>query len=720
MTVNAPPRIAAYDFKIYSASIDVMEETDILTMKSVSSSTIEDLQGDAMEITALQDMERAPDNQNVLLNHEQRIPEDLMGGLISSEIRLQSGIADLHDVFEVDQVNPRARMAYEQGKRRRLGISIGGIVKDYHIENNAKGVPICRIDHIELLERSVVGIPAVQRAWVENASIGAFRRSYDPELAPIVKSMWPQPYADIVNGMEDPDQREYFTKGITARDMGKQRIVWYPAQKQFSIETPNATRPAWVTRGEVAKMLSFTDDAPEATSLTPLEKESIGDEDMTIKAMPKASDVKVADDGSHEDVTGTHTHSHPTYGEQGSDEMHSHAHSHDGDNSHKHSHDDAEKATEPEKTADATTDVTEVTPPADATLEASVELEVTPEPETPPAVSDSAVKALAVPATPIANDDPAYMAWKSMGEQLGYLQKAAAPDMQQVVALVSRLDGVTDAMVAAGMWDLPSTVDALMSTLGIPDYDYTNEQLGDEMGMWSADKIDALRKSVATKAGARHSTNDGMLIQGIHDACKSLTGGNCCTPNDAATGDSPDSPSDADPSDTAHGLPGQQMSLSYDLTPVTSQLEALTKAFGGLDVSVIGANVQKAVEVQLGEAMGVLATLTKGMGEARKELTDTRAEIAALTNAPLGRPTTLNRTVQAGEPVATYEDFTAIGKSDIAGTRLVKAEGRGLMRQWSATATERPELAPWQDRLMSEGEIAAYKDGRECLVPEKE
>jgi phage head maturation protease len=689
MPVNATPRTAAYDFKIYSASIDVMEETDILTMKSVSSSTIEDLQGDAMEITALQDMERAPDNQNVLLNHEQRIPEDLMGGLISSKIVLEKGIADLHDVFEVDQVNPRAMMAYQQGKRRRLGISIGGIVKDYHIENNAKGLPICRIDHIELLERSVVGIPAVQRAWVENAAIGQFRRSYDPALAPIVKSMWPQPYADIIANMEDPDQREYFTKGIVARDMGKQRIVWYPAQKQFSIETPNATRPAFVTRGEVAKMLSFPDDAPALPALDAPQEKSLGDVDMLTKTLPDATEDEVVIPSATDATPPTEA-----------------AHT--------------EEVVQTTETGGADTVVITTDHTTTANTESATDLEL----KTPPAVSDSAVKALTVPTTPaIANDDPAYMAWKSMGEQLGYLQKATAPDMQQVTTLVSRLDTITDGMMNSGMYDLAMTADALMILLGIPDYDVANSDMG--MGMWSADKIDALRKNIATKAGAAHSSTTMQGVQAAHHILCSIFGASMCKdylhPNDAATSDAPDSPIDADPSDTARGtLPGQQMNLGYDLTPVTSQLEAVSKALGGIDVSVIGANVQKAIEAQLGDATAVLATLTKGIGEARKELTDARAEIAALTNTPLGRPTTLNRTVQAGEPVATYEDFAAIGKSDIAGTRLVKAEGRGLMRLWSVTATERPELAPWQDRLMSEGEIAAYKGGRECLVPEKE
>lgn len=713
MTVSDTPRIAAsaYDFKIYTASIDV-KEADIPTMRSTSSSTIKDLQGDAMHITALQDMERAPDNQNVFLNHEQRIPEDLMGGLTSSKIVMEKGIADLIDTFEVDQVNPRAMAAYEQGKRRRLGVSIGGIVLDYHIEDE-KGMPVCIIDHILLLERSIVGIPAVQRAWVENAALGAFRRSYDPELAPIAKSLWPQVYSDIVAGMDNADQREYFTKGVTARDMGKQRIVWYPAQKQFSIETPNATRPAFLSREAVTDMLNKSSEVQRAPDVLITHDTTLGDTLVEVEkaAMPKANDVAVSD-GTHVKCDGTHSHSHDANGDQAGDATHTHSHTHDGDNEHNpgdgHTHDDKEKATEPDKTADVTPEA----PAIDVSVSPSTLGTVT------PAVSDSTAKALAVPTVPeIADTDPAYMAWKSMGEQLGYLKKAAEPDMQNVVTLVSRLDAITDAMTNGGMYDLAFTTDALMVALGIPDYDIANSDLS--MGMWSADKIDALRKTIAAKAGARHNAADSGLIQSMHDMCGAL--GASCHPNDALQSDAPDSPIDADPSDKpAPGLPGTQMNLSLELQPITTQLEALTKAFSGIDVSVIGANVQKAMEVQLHEAQGAMATIMKDIGAAQKELTDTRAEIATLTNIPLGNPTRLNRTVQAGEPVASYEDFTAIGKSGVEGTRLVKVTDRGLMRLWNAGTSNRPALEPWQDKLMSEGETNAYNSGRECLVPEKE
>jgi hypothetical protein len=48
-----------------------------------------------------------------------------------------------------------------------------------------------------------------------------------------------------------------------------------------------------------------------------------------------SAEVQAAD---HGDYSGTHTHAHRTYGEQGGDVTHEHEHSHDGDGNHEHAH----------------------------------------------------------------------------------------------------------------------------------------------------------------------------------------------------------------------------------------------------------------------------------------------------------------------------------------------------------------------------------------------
>ncbi len=58
--------------------------------------------------------------------------------------------------------------------------------------------------------------------------------------------------------------------------------------------------------------------------------------------MPQA--VTVRADGTHDAMTGEHTHGHSAYGAQGDDATHEHAHSHSGDANHQHAHDHAAPA----------------------------------------------------------------------------------------------------------------------------------------------------------------------------------------------------------------------------------------------------------------------------------------------------------------------------------------------------------------------------------------
>lgn len=60
-----------------------------------------------------------------------------------------------------------------------------------------------------------------------------------------------------------------------------------------------------------------------------------------------ATPVIVRADGSHDPMSGTHTHSHPAFGSQGGDATHEHEHSHSNDANHQHSHEDGSRATEP-------------------------------------------------------------------------------------------------------------------------------------------------------------------------------------------------------------------------------------------------------------------------------------------------------------------------------------------------------------------------------------
>jgi hypothetical protein len=86
--------------------------------------------------------------------------------------------------------------------------------------------------------------------------------------------------------------------------------------------------------------------------------------DPPAAAAPEAPEAASSD--AHGTPTGDHSHEHPAYGTQGSDETHSHSHSHAGDDNHAHAHAAAE-------TKDGGTDV-ELTDAQLASLRASLGL----------------------------------------------------------------------------------------------------------------------------------------------------------------------------------------------------------------------------------------------------------------------------------------------------------------------------------------------------------
>ena len=79
------------------------------------------------------------------------------------------------------------------------------------------------------------------------------------------------------------------------------------------------------------------------------------------KEQPRMTNpVIVRADGSHDPMTGSHSHSHPAFGSQGGDKTHEHEHSHDGDADHKHSHEDGARADAPAVTASMYVPITRI------------------------------------------------------------------------------------------------------------------------------------------------------------------------------------------------------------------------------------------------------------------------------------------------------------------------------------------------------------------------
>lgn len=235
------------DFSIFTAGmeIDGASSMERPVVRMIGSSTEQDLHSDTMTTTALHDMTtRAPLGLLIWLNHDYTLPGSLFGSLNDAPMIVQkSGIADLHISVEVELTNPEAARTYQYIQRgRRLGCSIGCQVEDYEIVDSGdkKGTPLVHITHVRPVEWSVVGIPANQRSWVENAINGLFERALRNgredeavSLAPIVKSLFPRNYRNLVKGIQGNTALKNELMDVPARPTPGSKILWEPETRKF-------------------------------------------------------------------------------------------------------------------------------------------------------------------------------------------------------------------------------------------------------------------------------------------------------------------------------------------------------------------------------------------------------------------------------------------------------------------------------------------------------
>jgi len=169
------------DFKIYTNALKAYEsEEGEKFVSGTTSSTIRDLHGDEMSLDALKSMaDTARQNMTVFLNHNYNVPEDLFGSATSADIVKRYDQESGQEVYDLDlnirvvgeDENPEAMRAYRAIKRGvKLGLSIGARVEKAKRKAAEDGKPeSILIEKVRLLEASVVGIPANQRSYLQNA-----------------------------------------------------------------------------------------------------------------------------------------------------------------------------------------------------------------------------------------------------------------------------------------------------------------------------------------------------------------------------------------------------------------------------------------------------------------------------------------------------------------------------------------------------------------------
>lgn len=169
------------DFKVYTNALKAFEAPNgDLIVSGTTSSTIRDLHGDEMTLNALHSMaETARQNMTIFLNHNYNVPEDLFGSVTDARVVKRYDAETNSEVYDLDidvlvckeDENPEAMRAYKAIKRGvKLGLSIGARVDRVSKRKDSKtGEDSYVIDSVKLMEASVVGIPANQRSYLQNA-----------------------------------------------------------------------------------------------------------------------------------------------------------------------------------------------------------------------------------------------------------------------------------------------------------------------------------------------------------------------------------------------------------------------------------------------------------------------------------------------------------------------------------------------------------------------
>lgn len=146
-------------------------------LKGVGSSTCVDLYGDRMEKSALDQMVAASKGMTIWLNHDYELPGSVFGTCVDASIvQREDGGQTYYDLeleIEVQEESEAAVKTWTYiNKGTKLGISIGCLVEEWDYVPAPKGSDqdgYFAILSVYVLEFSIVGIPANQRSWVQEA-----------------------------------------------------------------------------------------------------------------------------------------------------------------------------------------------------------------------------------------------------------------------------------------------------------------------------------------------------------------------------------------------------------------------------------------------------------------------------------------------------------------------------------------------------------------------
>jgi phage head maturation protease len=263
-------------FKIFAPMLKASLGPDNrMRLHGIASSTVKDRHGDTMSPSALVDMERsANNNMTIFLNHEYRVPEDVAGSVERAIIRSHPQDASIHDLaldIIVNQSNERAVKAWEAiNGGTQLGLSIGAMIPDGGAVRDRKSGSY-EINHVELLETSLVGVPANPRSWVEYA-VKSLNVSWADPDAPAGPGVRSDGEAGFVVQYSESDLED---AALTAEEVEDQ----IEADAEIPQEQPEEGAPTEVVSG----IESMTFGGDTATITTENSNPTITDATVNIK-----------------------------------------------------------------------------------------------------------------------------------------------------------------------------------------------------------------------------------------------------------------------------------------------------------------------------------------------------------------------------------------------------------------------------------------------------
>ncbi len=200
---NDPRRfsIVSDSTKAFTRIVDGVEQKFI---GGTASSNVKDRQGDILDAQCQASMLTQAKGLVTWLNHEYVVPEDVLGTCVAASLHTRAAdsgeVVDLDIETMVDEENPRALKSWKHiFNGTKLAWSIGGIFKDFDIVEPEDDddfwswlFPDLIVHDLELLEISLVGIPANPRAYtksqaLKSQSVWNMTRGLHDAIEPLVK-----------------------------------------------------------------------------------------------------------------------------------------------------------------------------------------------------------------------------------------------------------------------------------------------------------------------------------------------------------------------------------------------------------------------------------------------------------------------------------------------------------------------------------------------------